>query len=275
MDREVDFLAVDEIQLAAHDRRGHVFTERLLHARGREETWFMGSDTMRPLVSELLPTAVHAHCARLSRLSCAGASQARAPAAAERRGGLLPARGLRPRRAAAGAARRRGGGAGRALAAHAQRAGGALPGGRGRLPGRHRRHRHGAQPRRRARRLRVAAQVRRPRRSRARRPPRSPRSPAAPAATCATAPSAPSLPARLPEGVSAAVEASPLPRGAPPLLAQPGPRPRLARRPPRLARGAPSRSAASSSSTTPTTPRRWPASRSTPRCAPAPAAPRP
>ena len=75
MDREVDFLAVDEIQLAAHDRRGHVFTERLLHARGREETWFMGSDTMRPLVSELLPTAVHAHCARLSHLTAAGPSK--------------------------------------------------------------------------------------------------------------------------------------------------------------------------------------------------------
>ena len=72
VDREVDFLAVDEIQLAAHAQRGHVFTDRILRARGRQETWFMGSDTMRPLVTELLPTAAHAHCARLSRLAAAG-----------------------------------------------------------------------------------------------------------------------------------------------------------------------------------------------------------
>jgi ATP-dependent RNA helicase SUPV3L1/SUV3 len=72
VDREVDFVAVDEIQLAAHEQRGHVFTERILHARGRQETWFMGADTMRPLVRELLPTATHAHGARLSRLACAG-----------------------------------------------------------------------------------------------------------------------------------------------------------------------------------------------------------
>ena len=36
--QEVDFLAVDEVQLATHDERGHVFTDRLLHARGRRET---------------------------------------------------------------------------------------------------------------------------------------------------------------------------------------------------------------------------------------------
>ncbi|APR88021.1 ATP-dependent DNA helicase [Minicystis rosea] len=72
MDREVDFLAVDEIQLAAHDQRGHVFTERLLAARGRRETWFMGADTMRPLVRELVPTAVHPTCARLSTLGHTG-----------------------------------------------------------------------------------------------------------------------------------------------------------------------------------------------------------
>jgi ATP-dependent RNA helicase SUPV3L1/SUV3 len=72
MEREVDFLAVDEIQLAAHDQRGHVFTERLLAARGRRETWFMGAETMRPLVRELVPTAAHPPCARLSSLTCQG-----------------------------------------------------------------------------------------------------------------------------------------------------------------------------------------------------------
>jgi ATP-dependent RNA helicase SUPV3L1/SUV3 len=69
VDRGVDFLAVDEIQLATHGQRGHVFTDRLLHARGRQETWFLGSDTMRTMVIELAPTArVQSH-PRLSRLS--------------------------------------------------------------------------------------------------------------------------------------------------------------------------------------------------------------
>ena len=45
LQREVAFLAVDEIQLGADHERGHVFTDRLLHARGIEETMFLGSDT--------------------------------------------------------------------------------------------------------------------------------------------------------------------------------------------------------------------------------------
>ena len=72
VDREVDFLAVDEIQLAAHSQRGHVFTDRVLRARGRQETWFMGSDTMRPMVSELIPTATVRRHPRLSRLRAVG-----------------------------------------------------------------------------------------------------------------------------------------------------------------------------------------------------------
>jgi ATP-dependent RNA helicase SUPV3L1/SUV3 len=75
MDLEVDFLAVDEIQLAAHDQRGHVFTDRLLHARGRRETWFLGAETMRPLVSELVPAARLAQHPRLSSLVYAGPSK--------------------------------------------------------------------------------------------------------------------------------------------------------------------------------------------------------
>ena len=75
MDREVDFLAVDEIQLAAHDQRGHVFTERLLAARGRRETWFMGADTMRPIFSELCPAAKIVEHPRLSRLTSAGSAK--------------------------------------------------------------------------------------------------------------------------------------------------------------------------------------------------------
>ena len=71
-DREVDFVAVDEIQLAAHPQRGHVFTDRMLHSRGRSETWLMGADTMRPLVEQLVPTAEIKRRPRFSSLSSAG-----------------------------------------------------------------------------------------------------------------------------------------------------------------------------------------------------------
>ncbi|MEM9739050.1 MAG: helicase-related protein [Pseudomonadota bacterium] len=49
----VDFLAIDEIQLAEDRDRGHVFTDRILHARGRSETLLLGSDTMRPILRAL------------------------------------------------------------------------------------------------------------------------------------------------------------------------------------------------------------------------------
>jgi ATP-dependent RNA helicase SUPV3L1/SUV3 len=72
--RDVDFVAIDEVQLAAHDQRGHVFTSRLLGARGKEETWFLGSDTVRGVLRELVPTARHVEHPRLSRLTHAGAT---------------------------------------------------------------------------------------------------------------------------------------------------------------------------------------------------------
>ncbi|HTU60836.1 MAG TPA: helicase-related protein, partial [Polyangiales bacterium] len=75
LSRDVDFVAVDEVQLAAHDERGHVFTDRLLHARGKRETWFLGAATMRPLLSRLLPAAKQREHPRLSKLSYAGASK--------------------------------------------------------------------------------------------------------------------------------------------------------------------------------------------------------
>ncbi|MCC6900318.1 MAG: helicase [Polyangiaceae bacterium] len=74
MDRRVDFVAVDEIQLAAHRERGHVFTDRLLHARGRVETWFLGAETVRSLLSEHLPGAELRRHPRLSRLRHAGSA---------------------------------------------------------------------------------------------------------------------------------------------------------------------------------------------------------
>src|SRR4051812_19406732 len=80
VDREVEFLAVDEVQLAAHEQRGHVFTSRILHARGTKETWLLGAGTMRPVLRELVPTARQVEHPRLSRLSYAGtAPLARVP----------------------------------------------------------------------------------------------------------------------------------------------------------------------------------------------------
>jgi ATP-dependent RNA helicase SUPV3L1/SUV3 len=73
-DLDVDFLAVDEIQLAEHDQRGHVFTDRLLRARGRVETWFLGAETIRPIIERLIPGARIARLPRLSQLTFAGAS---------------------------------------------------------------------------------------------------------------------------------------------------------------------------------------------------------
>ena len=66
--RPVAFLAVDEIQLAADRDRGHVFTDRLLHARGLEETLFLGADTARPLLRRLVPDAAFMSRPRLSTL---------------------------------------------------------------------------------------------------------------------------------------------------------------------------------------------------------------
>ena len=56
-DLDVGFLAIDEIQLCADPERGHIFTDRLLHARGSEETMFLGADTIRPLLKLLVPEA--------------------------------------------------------------------------------------------------------------------------------------------------------------------------------------------------------------------------
>ncbi len=68
----VEFVAVDEIQLAADPERGHVFTDRLLSARGRSETMLLGAATMAPLVRRLLPDARIVSRERLSSLSWAG-----------------------------------------------------------------------------------------------------------------------------------------------------------------------------------------------------------
>jgi ATP-dependent RNA helicase SUPV3L1/SUV3 len=72
LDRDAEFVAVDEIQLCADPDRGHVFTDRLLHARGMVETMFLGAETIRPLLQRLVPQASIETRPRLSQLSYAG-----------------------------------------------------------------------------------------------------------------------------------------------------------------------------------------------------------
>jgi ATP-dependent RNA helicase SUPV3L1/SUV3 len=71
-DLDVSFLAVDEIQIAADLERGHVFTDRILHRRGRDETLLLGAATMRPIIERLLPGAGIVTRPRLSQLEFAG-----------------------------------------------------------------------------------------------------------------------------------------------------------------------------------------------------------
>lgn len=55
VDLKLSFLAIDEIQLCADPERGHVFTDRLLNARGEEETLFLGAETMRGMIQRFVP----------------------------------------------------------------------------------------------------------------------------------------------------------------------------------------------------------------------------
>ena len=75
LERTVEFLAIDEIQLVADPERGHVFTQRLLHARGRLETMFLGAGTMAPLVRSLIPDVEIVTRPRLSQLTYAGSKK--------------------------------------------------------------------------------------------------------------------------------------------------------------------------------------------------------
>jgi ATP-dependent RNA helicase SUPV3L1/SUV3 len=71
-DLDVAFLAIDEIQLGSDFERGHVFTDRILNRRAREETLVLGAATMRPIVEKLLPGAHIVSRPRLSTLTYAG-----------------------------------------------------------------------------------------------------------------------------------------------------------------------------------------------------------
>ncbi|PZQ82478.1 MAG: helicase [Ancylobacter novellus] len=71
-DLDVAFVALDEIQISADLDRGHIFTDRLLNRRGREETLLLGAATMRPIIEKLLPGVNILVRPRLSQLSFAG-----------------------------------------------------------------------------------------------------------------------------------------------------------------------------------------------------------
>ena len=70
-----DFVAIDEIQLCADPERGHVFTDRLLSARGLHETLFMGSDTMRSAIAALVPGVQFQRRERMSKLTYSGSKK--------------------------------------------------------------------------------------------------------------------------------------------------------------------------------------------------------
>lgn len=74
-DRDVAFVALDEAQLGTDPERGHVFTDRLLRKRGREETMILGSEALRPMIKALVPDAEIVERPRFSTLSYAGAKK--------------------------------------------------------------------------------------------------------------------------------------------------------------------------------------------------------
>ncbi|WP_033074598.1 helicase-related protein [Sphingopyxis sp. MWB1] len=75
IERDVAFVGIDEAQLGIDPERGHVFTDRILRARGREETMILGSASAARLVRDLVPEAEIVTRPRFSTLSYAGASK--------------------------------------------------------------------------------------------------------------------------------------------------------------------------------------------------------
>ena len=71
-DKKVEFVAIDEIQMCADRERGHIFTEKLLHARGEKLTMFLGSPVMTNIINNLIRDVQFEKKERLSKLSYAG-----------------------------------------------------------------------------------------------------------------------------------------------------------------------------------------------------------
>ena len=71
-DKTVDFVAVDEIQMCTDHERGHIFTDKLLHARGDKLTMFLGSHTMKSIINSLVKDVEFVNKERLSKLTYGG-----------------------------------------------------------------------------------------------------------------------------------------------------------------------------------------------------------
>ncbi|MCR6501609.1 helicase [Shinella sp. CPCC 101442] len=69
------FVAIDEVQLAGDLERGHIFTDRVLHLRGRDETLLLGAATMKPILEQMLPGIHVIERPRLSQLFYAGSKK--------------------------------------------------------------------------------------------------------------------------------------------------------------------------------------------------------
>ena len=72
VDKELDFVAVDEIQMCADHERGHIFTDRLINLRGNKLTMLMGSSTIKNIILNLDDDLEFINRNRLSKLSYAG-----------------------------------------------------------------------------------------------------------------------------------------------------------------------------------------------------------
>ncbi len=72
VDKELDFVAVDEIQMCSDHERGHIFTDRLLNTRGNKLTMLMGSNTIKNIISKLNEDVEFINRERLSKLSYVG-----------------------------------------------------------------------------------------------------------------------------------------------------------------------------------------------------------
>jgi len=72
LDLNFEFVAIDEIQMCADQERGHIFTDRLLNYRGDKLTMFLGADTMKSIISDLVPSSEFIYRDRLSKLIYTG-----------------------------------------------------------------------------------------------------------------------------------------------------------------------------------------------------------
>ena len=72
LDKKVDFVAVDEIQMCGDKERGHIFTDRLLNFRGQKMTIFLGSQVMKNIISQLINEVEYVKKERFSKISYGG-----------------------------------------------------------------------------------------------------------------------------------------------------------------------------------------------------------